>query len=53
MTLATPPRAVSAQAVALTEGFYAWEVRGRGWDVYDFPVALEPPFRPVWVAREF
>jgi hypothetical protein len=43
---------VSAQAVALTEGFYAWEVRGRGWDVYDFPVALEPPFRPVWVARE-
>lgn len=25
--------------------FYAWERRGRGWQVYGHPVALEPPFR--------
>lgn len=33
---------------ALTEQFYAWERRGRGWDVYGFPVVLEPPFRPFF-----
>jgi hypothetical protein len=33
---------------ALTEQFYAWENRGRGWPIFDFPVALEPPFRPFW-----
>jgi hypothetical protein len=25
--------------------FYTWEQRGRGWDVYPWPVELEPPFR--------
>lgn len=30
----------------LTEQFYAWERRGRGWQVWDYPVELEPPFRP-------
>jgi len=30
----------------LTEQFYAWEKRGRGWQVFDEPVAPEPPFRP-------
>lgn len=30
------------------EHFYAWERRGRGWDVYPYPVALEPPFRPFF-----
>ncbi len=30
----------------LTEQFYNWEQRGRGWQVYARPVALEPPFRP-------
>lgn len=30
----------------LTAAFYEWEVRGRGWLVFDRPVALEPPFRP-------
>lgn len=30
----------------LTEQFYSWELRGRGWQVYEFPVAAEPPFRP-------
>ena len=32
----------------LTEQFYAWEKRGRGWEVSDCPVALEPPFRPFF-----
>src|SRR5690349_95544 len=30
----------------LTEQFYAWEKRGRGWQVFDEPVNPEPPFRP-------
>ena len=42
----------TTSAERLTEAFYRWELRGRGWDVYDQPVALEPPFRPVWVAQE-
>jgi len=33
---------------ALTEQFYAWEKRGRGWQVWDHPVAFEPPFRPFY-----
>jgi len=33
---------------ALTRQFYAWEKRGRGWQVFDAPVALEPPFRPFY-----
>jgi hypothetical protein len=30
----------------LAEQFYAWELRGRGWQEFARPVALEPPFRP-------
>src|ERR1043166_8599510 len=30
----------------LTEQFYRWELRGRGWQVFEEPVSLEPPFRP-------
>jgi len=30
----------------LTEQFRQWEVRGRGWQVFDTPVRPEPPFRP-------
>jgi hypothetical protein len=30
----------------LTEQFYTWELRGRGWQEFPRPVALEPPFRP-------
>jgi hypothetical protein len=30
----------------LTEQFRQWELRGRGWQVFDEPVAIEPPFRP-------
>lgn len=32
----------------LTKQFYAWERRGRGWQVWNFPVELEPPFRPFF-----
>jgi len=32
----------------LTEQFYAWELRGRGWQVYEAPVSIEPPFRPFY-----
>ena len=32
----------------LTAQFYAWERRGRGWQVWDYPVELEPPFRPFY-----
>lgn len=35
-----------SRSAALTEAFYIWERRGRGWDVYPEPVDLEPPFRP-------
>lgn len=30
----------------LTDQFYRWEVRGRGWDIFEAPVSLEPRFRP-------
>ena len=40
---------MSARAAALTDAFYQWERRGRGWDVYSYPVSLEPPFSfPDW-----
>lgn len=31
---------------ALTANFYEWELHGRGWARYPYPIALEPPFRP-------
>ena len=30
---------------ARTKNFYDWELQGRGWRSYPYPVALEPPFR--------
>ena len=30
----------------LTDQFYQWELRGRGWHVWDVPVEVEPPFVP-------
>lgn len=33
---------------ALTDQFYRWELRGRGWQHYDAPVSVEPPFRPFF-----
>src|SRR6266571_3395679 len=32
----------------LTRQFYSWELRGRGWQVWPYPVELEPPFRPFF-----
>ena len=29
----------------LTSQFYKWELRGRGWQVFEGPVYPEPPFR--------
>jgi len=34
------------QVELLTEQFYAWERRGRGWHVWPHTVQLEPPFTP-------
>jgi excisionase family DNA binding protein len=28
----------------ITAQFYAWEKRGRGWQLWNYPVELEPPF---------
>lgn len=36
----------------ITRSFYAWETRGRGWDLASYPVALEPPFRRCFVLPE-
>jgi hypothetical protein len=30
----------------LSEQFYRWEARGRGWQIFDRPVNPEPPFQP-------
>src|SRR5438309_5065252 len=32
----------------LTEDFYRWELRGRGWQLWPYPVELEPPYRPFF-----
>ena len=32
----------------LSAQFYAWERRGRGWQVYPEPVCPEPPFEPFY-----
>src|SRR3989304_198939 len=32
----------------LTLSFYNWEKRGRGWQVWEYPVELEPAFEPFY-----
>ena len=44
--------AVRSLSEAVTDSFYAWETRGRGWMLADYPVALEPPFRPFFLLPE-
>ena len=41
-------RVVLTPEEQLTKQFYAWEKRGRGWQVWNYPVELEPPFRPFF-----
>ena len=36
------------QEERLTAQFYDWERRGRGWQVWNYPVEIEPPFRPFF-----
>src|SRR5437588_5476555 len=38
--------APSSATELLTQQFYDWERRGRGWSVWPEPVDIEPPFRP-------
>jgi hypothetical protein len=47
VTTAHPPTAHPlATEEYLTQQFFEWEVRGRGWLLWDYPVRLEPPFQP-------
>jgi hypothetical protein len=32
----------------LTENFYDWEQRGRGWNLWSYPIDPEPPFVPFY-----
>ena len=41
---------METRAELLTNAFYEWEIRGRGWILYDIPVELEPPFHPYFGA---
>lgn len=33
----------------LTQAFYEWEVRGRGWQQFDDPIDIEPPYEPPFL----
>ena len=37
------------RAEYLSRSFYEWERHGRGWQVFSYPVELEPPFRPFYI----
>ena len=45
--------ALPSFAERITESFYAWEVRGRGWQIAPYPVALEPVFRHCRLLPEY
>ena len=36
-------------AERVAHSFSAWEIRGRGWQLADYPVELEPVFRPFFL----
>lgn len=40
--------AVNPISICLTQQFYAWEERGRGWQAFPFSVDLEPAFHPFF-----
>src|SRR5579885_1666941 len=39
---------VLSREEALTRQFWDWEIRGRGWWLWQEPIDLEPPFRPFF-----
>ena len=39
---------ITTHSEKLTAQFYQWERRGRGWYLFEQPVALEPPFHPFF-----
>lgn len=41
--------AESTLAERISASFAAWECRGRGWTLADYPVALEPPYRSFFL----
>jgi hypothetical protein len=41
-----------SRAEHITRSFYAWEKRGRGWDMAEYPVALEPPYRSFFLVPD-
>jgi hypothetical protein len=41
-----PPETMSRIEEQISEQFHRWELRGRGWRLYDKPVCPEPPFVP-------
>lgn len=43
--MSSPPTSIEDQ---IAEHFYEWELRGRGWQVWDEPVEPEPPFTPFF-----
>ena len=47
--LAHAPDYLPTPVEQLTAQFYDWEQRGRGWQVWPWPVDLEPPFRPFFL----
>jgi hypothetical protein len=42
---------MSTRQERLVAQFYDWELRGRGWLLYEDPVELEAPFHPFFVHR--
>ena len=44
--MSAPDATPVTAAELLTDQFYRWELRGRGWQLTDAPIELEPPFRP-------
>jgi hypothetical protein len=46
VTAARSREAARSNVELLTEAFYDWERRGRGWQVWDKPVGVEPAFVP-------
>ena len=45
VAIAHPPLTLSER---LTDQFYRFERRGRGWQLYDAAVDLDPPYTPYW-----